>query len=230
MGSGMKTIDDRLLTKGLKSLEVEPPPSLYSDVMQAVRTYQEKKNPFLLWAGIGSAAAAVVALAIFMAVPRHNSEIATYTSQPENSSYGMAENARNMDTEDPSLSDSMLAKSSPGETATVAADESQNLGGNISTKMLMLSSEGFVFIKTISLNPDFCARELQNSLSSANPTLSSTNGTRMVTMLVPSDKLNAYIEQIAQTNCQQSNYMEIQKLQDAPAQTSPVRILVQISK
>lgn len=229
-GSGMRITDETIIKKGLKSLEVEPPPSLYCDVMQAVRTYQEKKNPFILWAGIGSAAAAVVALAIFMAAPRTQPEIATFTNQPE-SSYGMAENSRNMDKGEPSMSDSMAARSAPGaETAIVATDESQNLAGSVRPKMLMLSTEGFVFIKTISLNPDFCAREMQNQLSSANPTLSSSNGTRMVTMLVPSNKLSSYIDQIAQTNCQQSNYMEVQKLQDAPEQTSPVRILVQISK
>lgn len=230
MSSGMRITDEKIITKGLKSLEVEPPPSLYSDVMQAVRTYQEKKNPFILWAGIGSAAAAVVALAIFMAVPRAQPEIATIANQPE-SSYGMAENSRNMDSEDSSATDSMIARSAPGaENLTVVTDEGQGPGGGAQPKMLMLSTEGFVFIKTISLNPDFCAKELQNSLSGANPTLSSSNGTRMVTMLVPSNKLSSYIDQIAQTNCQQSNYMEVQKLQDAPEQTSQVRILVQISK
>lgn len=209
---------------------MEPPPSLYSDVMQAVRTYQEKRNPFMLWAGIGSAAVAVVALAIFMAVPKTQPELATLTDQPE-LSYGMAENTRSMDSLEPSESDSMMAKNAPGsETLTVVSDENQSLGGGAQPKMIMLSTEGFVLIKTISLNPDFCAREIQNQLSFANPTLSSTNGTRMVTMLVPSNKLSSYIDQIAQTNCQQSNYMEVQKLQDAPAKTSPVRILVQISK
>jgi hypothetical protein len=225
----MRITDEKIIIKGLKSLEVEPPPSLYSDVMLAVRTYQEKKNPFVLWAGIGSAAVAVVALAIFMAVPKTQPEIATFTDQPE-LSYGMTEISRNMDSGDSFESDSMVAKNAPGsESLTAISDESQSLGST-QPKMLMLSTEGFVLIKTISLNPDFCAREIQNQLSLVNPTLSSTNGTRMVTMLVPSDKLSSYIDQIAQTNCQQSNYMEVQKLQDAPAKTSPVRILVQISK
>ena len=235
MGSGMRITDDKILIKGLKSLETETPPSLYSDVMRAVRTYQEKRNPLLLWAGLGSAVAAVAALAIFVAVPKQNNDnsmLSSSNGRAAGSGYALSQESGKEPT-DASLPEAMLAKQAPSSDSSApgaTADEIKGMTVAGQPKILMLTDEGFIVVNTFTPNPEVFAQMLQAKLEDAHPTLSSSDGTSMVTLLVPSNKADDYLDQIAQTNSLQNNFMEVQKIQNAPKDSGSVRILVHISK